>query len=480
MAGVAANLVGEILTQETTWATQILEAAKSALANLGALELPTSYGTNYGAVSFETNNVDAAPLPGDIAVGVAPDIVSIVVPTKPDKPSIPTVTLGAIRDITLPELPTISFPTLDITAPVYNVTAPKEWSFNINNILISDDPLVQACIQKLTSNIVNGGTGLSETVETAIWNRDLERNEQTLQDSTDKAVQVWAKTGFSLPDGMLAHSIAELQKEYMNRSIDRSREISIKQAELEQSNLFKSLDLSINLFSQLIGMLIKYEELCLRAQEDTAKYANEYIDMQIKAYAAKVDAYRATAQVHEMIIRAEISKVELYKAQIEGQKLIGDINQQTVQIYSEQLKATAILIDRYRVEVQAMVSEMEVEKAKVEANKLQFDAWAKKTDVVLAKYAGEVDLYKAASMINVSAAELYSKQAEAEARVNIAYAEMKMKSFAAADNANIEKAKMVMEAERGVAAAAASMASGAMAALSAQASMSYSESQQVE
>jgi hypothetical protein len=331
------------------------------------------------------------------------------------------------------------------------------------------------CISRLTNNIRYGGTGLSADVEAAIWDRDLERNEQTLEDSVDKTVQTWAKMGFSLPDGMLAHSIAELQKEYENRRIDRSREIAIKQAELEQTNLFKSLELASGLMAHIIGLEIEYEKLVLEAQNLTAKYANEYIDMQIKAYMAQVDAYKARAQVYETLIRAEIAKVELYKAELEGQKLIGDINEQTVNIYSEQMRAIAIMIDAYKAEIQAMTAELEMEKTKIEANKLQFDAWAKKADVAIAKYNGEVEQYKAASMVNISKAELLSKQAEAEARINLAYVELKVKSLEANNREMDLKAQISMQAMKGVADAYASMASGLMAALSARASMSYEE-----
>jgi hypothetical protein len=389
-------------------------------------------------------------------------------------------TLGDMKDIILPNLPSLTIPSIDIAPPVYNIASPKEWSFNLDNVLISDDPLVMECISKLINNIRYGGTGLSESVENDIWNRDLERNEQTLQDSTDKMVQLWAKTGFSLPDGMLAHSIAELQKEYANRRIDRSREIAIKQADLEQANLFKSLELSISLFSRVIELLIRYESLVLESQEKTARYANEYIDLQIKTYAAIVEAYKAKAMTYEMTIRAELSKVEIYRAQIEGQKLIGDINEQTVKIYSERMSAISVMVDTYKTEIQAMTAEMEMEKTKIEANKLQFDAWAKAADVAMAKYNGEVEMYKAVSQVNIAKAEVLGGQAEAEAKINLGYVELKVKSLEANNREMDLKAQISMEAMKGVAQAYSSMAAGAMAAINANASMSYGETAQVE
>ncbi len=476
MAGQAMTAVGTQITTINGYANSALSAAQSALSALAAIDLPTSYASSY-SIGGDAVFVPTSPSqPSAMAITTAPDIVSIAVPTKITKPDIASVSLGSLLAISLPSVPTVSFPALNVEAPVYSLTAPSEWAFGVNsNILISDDPMIQAAINRLSDNIANGGTGLSADVEAAIWARGLEREGQQLEDSSDNILSMWAKKGFSLPDGMLAHSLSEIQKEYMNKKIDRSREIEIKQAELEQANLFKSLELSIGLAKELIGLLISYEELVFKGQEATARFANEYIDLQIKTYMSMVEAYKATAQVQEMLIRSEIAKVELYKAQLDGQRLIGEINQQTVKIYSEQLQATTILIERYKTEVQAMVSELEVEKAKIEANKIQMDAWAKKADVEIARYNGAIELYKATSMFNVATAELQSKGVEANMRTTIAAVEATVRSYQVQETSMVAKAQIVMEAARGVAIAAGSMAAGAMAAASAHSSMSYDE-----
>jgi len=482
MSGQAMSEVQSQISIVNGYGASALAAAASALGSLAAAaNIPSSYASEYSFSSIQVPAIDSASPPGAISIGVAPDIISITIPTKVTKPDIATVTLGELLAITLPEVPSISMPSLNLDAPVYEITAPSQWSFGVNsNILITDDPMIQAAINRLTSNIRDGGTGLSPEIEAAIWARDLERNEQQLEDSTDKITSMWAKKGFSLPDGMLAHSLSEVQKEYMNRRIDRSREISIKQADLEQSNLFKSMEMAITLADKLINMLIRYEELVFKGQEATAKYANEYIDLQIKTYASRVDAYKATAQVYEMLIRGELSKVELYKAQIEGQKAIGDVNEQTIKVYSEQLRATTVLIDRYKTEVSAMVSELEVEKVKVEANKLQMDAWAKNADVQIARYSGEIEKYKADNQVNIASADIHGKIAEANMRAAIAVVESNVRGYEAQERGMVARAQVAMEAARGVATAAAAMASGAMAAMSAHAGMTYSESMALE
>jgi hypothetical protein len=549
MAGVAMSAVQSQLDASNGWGQAALDAAKEALSALSQLELSTTYPTTYGTYSLPIFTASPPSPPGALVVGEPPGTIEIEIPEKPEKPEIGEVELGELRQVVIPDAPTIgwpdietavlggmlpiaipstpevTFPPISLTPPVYEISPPLPWAFKVGDVIITDDPMIQAVIKRLTKNITEGGTGLSEAVETAIWQRDLERNEQQLADTTDKVASMWAKKGFSLPDGMLAHSLSEVQKEYMNKMLDRTREIAIKQAELEQTNLFKSMELAVNLAEKLINMLMRYEELVFRGQEATAKYANEYIDLQIKTYMAMVDAYKATAQTYEMIIRGELAKVEVYKAQMEGQKLIGEINAltvqiyseetkaismfldsyikgeiarvdafkaqiegqkaigevnaQAVQVYSEQLKATAILMDRYKTEAGVMVALLDVEKAKIEANKLQFDVWAKNSDVQMTKYNAETEMFKAMAQINISTAEFQSKQAEAQARMYFNSMELTLKSMEVATRSNDQKSQITMEAARGVAGAAASMAAGAMAAMSAHASMSYAETQSV-
>jgi hypothetical protein len=480
MAGSALSAVTSQQSLLTGYATSALQTANAALSALASIEIPESASASitYGAIGGFTP--ESGTRPALSGVGQAPGILPMGTVSIPDKPDIPQIdtanlTLGQMLNITLPAIPDITYPVLDITAPVYTIPTPVTWAFAVGDVLISDDPLIQVAITRLKNNIQIGGTGLSAAVEDAIWNLDLERMEQQLSDSTDKATAMWAKKGFSLPDGLLAHSLSELQKEYMNKSIDRSREIAIEQAKLEQSNLFKSLELTYNLASKLIENLIRYEELVFRGQEATAKYANEYIDLQIKTYASLVEIYKAKAQTYEIIIRAKLAKVEVYKAQIEGQRLIGTVNEQTVKIYSETVAAVKVIIDRYRAEVDAYTATLGAEKVKIEANKLQMDAWAEGTKSQIALYNGQVEMFKAESQFNVSSADLLTKSAEANLRAIVEASALQAKMYEGESRNNILSAQVQVEAAKGVAQSAASLAAGAMSAVHAQASMSYNE-----
>lgn len=460
----------------------------------------------------------------DISIDPPP---SLVWPIYPDKPSISIpnmkdVVLGAMLQYVIPDVPTVIDPTLP-TPPQMITINPTDWNFAIDNILVSDDPMVQAVMDRLRRNILHGGTGLSPDIEAAIWNRDLERNEQSLADSVDKATSMWAQKGFSLPDGILAHSLSELQKEYMNRRIDRSREISIKQAELEQTNIFKSLELSINLTFKLIEAATQYGTLILSVQEHTAKFANEYIRLQIEAQNSIIEVFKARVESYSALIRSNMAKVEIYKAQIEGALAVVNMNSETVKLYSAQIEAEIakykgvlegdqIIAQIFSTEVQAAVSqagieetkikayaetvraalakaevykaemdgmtaEINAERAKIDANVAQVTAWSKGAEVIIENHRSDIELYKANTQYNISTAEVFNKVAEVNIRSQIEKVKAQI-SEAELFCTNIRaEAQLRMEAARGVATAAASLAAGAMAAASVHAGISYSESQ---
>ena len=480
MSGEASGIVQSQISSLQGFANSALASAESALSSLGQLQLPNSYPTIYGVPTIPFTSPVHPSTPTTPNISGAPSIGGQVShPVFPSPPSITQPSVGSLLALTMPSIPTIEMPVLNVTPPDYSFTPPTNWSFAVGDVFITDDPMIQAVMNRLYNNIKYGGTGLSADIEQAIWQRDLERNNQQLLDSTDKVTSMWAKKGFSLPDGQLAHSLSEVQKEFMNRLIDRSREISIKQAELEQKNLFQSMEMAVKLADTLINGLIRFQELVFKGQEATAKFANEFIDLQIKTYIAKLDGYKTTAQVFETLIRAQIAKADLYKSQIEGQLAIGQINEQTVKIYAEQIQANMALVDIYKAQVQAMTAELESDKIVIEANKLQLDAWAKTAEVQIEYYRAQVAYYGAEGQINVSAADLYSKQVEAQVRALQEAQTVTERSYEAAERSAIAKAQVMMEAARGIATAAASMAAGAMAAMSAHAGITYSETNNV-
>jgi hypothetical protein len=542
-------IVTGIISNSTSTATTLIASATAALQSLAAFD--ANYGTlpnvEVGAVdpvSLMKPNIPVKPeidkhpdkdssidfgkivIPDqpDINYPDPPSLINISIPSKPiiSSPSMQNTYMGTLYSITLPDIPVIDIREFSVTPPVPIPIDVPTWTFDIDNILISDDPLIVAMKNKLLSNVVDGGTGLSPVVETDIWNRDLERNEQSLADATDKTVSMWAKKGFSLPAGLLADSLISLQTEYMNKSIDRSREIAIKQAELEQTNLFKSIELGTTLSTKLIDQLIQYQQLILTAQEYSAKYFNEYINLQIACNNSNMELFKARVQAYEISIRANIAMVDLYKARIEGelmkvtmnettakvyssqieaevskyrgslegQKVIGEIfstemqgvvaqanvNESIIKAYAEQVRTLSTVSEIYKSRVEAALAEAGIEKMKLDANIAETDTWAKQSEISLKEYQARLDAYKEELRYEMASAEIGNKMAETVVQLELSAAELRVNAAKVAGDALVAQGNARLEAARGVAAAAASMAAGAMAGVSANANLGYSES----
>ena len=546
--------IRRIVDEQRSWGETAIADARAAL---DALKSVGYQYTMYGNISEkEMHTVSLLPptTPGELTIEDAPDVsytydeptpptpldMTGKIPTEvpevdwsnirtPETPSLTwpnatmnTPAMGTLYGYTPPtNAPVINFPNISLTPPGdldLTITYP---SFSVEPITILDDPLVEIIRSRLTDNIRYGGTGLLPDIEDAIWNRDLERNEQQLEDSTDQIIQTWAKKGITLPDGMLANSISESQREYMNRRIDRSREISIKQAELEQTNLFKSMELGINLFGTVVKALSDYNQLMLQSQEYTAKYTAEYINLQIQAHNHLVDVYKAKVQTYEVQVRAELAKVEIYKAEIEAalgnlkadqltteiyrtqvmaaieeykghldaDKLIVEIfseetkaaiaqaglEESKVRVYAEQVRAAMSYVEIYKAQVEAYVAELGGEKAKIESNIAVVDIWRKKVDASIAAYNVKIEEYRANTQFNIGAAQTSITKNEAELRswaealrANLEYTKLEEQSIKS-------KAELELEAAKGVAIVASNMASGALASLNANASMAFTQ-----
>lgn len=549
MAGAALGAAQSQQSLLTSYATSALAAANTALENLSNSDYAYVTGVANAFSPFNPALPVLPAAPTTLAIGTAPMVQTITAPAPPAVPSITPPVAPDIPGIVIPVPPSMSSVTMDnIAAPTFEplpampiwaevvienlqveypqdiTLSPYVPSFTNEDILIKDDPMVAAIMDRITNNL-SGGSGLTQDVEDAIFNRDLERNEQTLEDTTDKMVAMWAKKGFSLPDGLLAHSLSEVQKEYMNKKIDRSREIAIKQADLEQNNLFKSMEAGVSLAFKLIEQLNTYKEMVFKIEETVVKYANEYLDMQIKAHNAIIDVLKAKIQLHELNIRAQTVKVENYKAQIEALMAINGVNENDVRLYSsqitaavekyrgelsgdtvkaqifstqmqgvlaqsqvnesiiksyaEQVRAGLAQAEVYKAEVEGMAAEVGAQKLIIEANIAQVTAWAKGADAQIAAHNSDVEIFKATGQMALAATELANKTAEVAFRGAIEQSKI-LTANAQIIAGSIEAAgKSRIAAASGVAQAASSLAAGAMAAVHAQASFSYAETMQL-
>jgi len=186
---------------------------------------------------------------------------------------------------------------------------------------------------------VNGAsTGLSATVEQAIWSRGRARETLNASATSQEAVRSFAMRGFAKPPGMLAIELAQALQTAQDASSALSRDIAIKQADLEQTNRRFAMEMG----AKLDGLM-------------TARYgaiADGYIK-RVQAYSAQAAAQASRMQAEADVYRAELQynqalsgvKIDVAKANIANLipkvSILSDISKHSAQV-SAQMAASAL------------------------------------------------------------------------------------------------------------------------------------------
>lgn len=415
-----------------------------------------------------------------------------IAPTSSDFPSIPSS--PSVSDFSFPIAPAYSLPTApsltDIVVPDFIENTIADVTTSIPTLdfdvpaqpSISDggdvhqDALMSAALTKLLTNITSGGTMLNATVEDDIWNRDRERSEQALQDAIDKITAQWAKLNFTLPDGLLANQITALQTEYMNKDLDRSRDISIKQAELEQAGMFKSLELAIGLEQVIVGSQNEYAKRVLESSKSTAEITIALFRERVTLYNVQLERFKADVEAYKARIQAEIGRAEVFKTRVMALQTISAIDESKVKVYSAHIAAIEQLVNIYQNEIKAVAVMYEAEKSKIERFKVQVEAYSASIDAVTKKYLAEVEGYKGYIQAWVASSDSQSKFAETNLKAQMVKAEADIKQWEIQMKLVQEETTLKLEALKAVAQTASNVAAGALSAAHASASLSYQNS----
>lgn len=298
--------------------------------------------------------------------------------------SLPNDPTTKLKDISLASAPVLPIIVFDGMLPVDNIVVP---AVNISGGDIAySSALVDNLKSKLNSNITVGGTGLSPTVEANIYARDQERANLELQATRDKIANEWAKRGFNLPDGVLSSQLLAVDLDFLNKRLDVSRDIAIKQAELEQANIFKSIDSAIAIEGQLISFANSMAQRAVDVSKATADALIAVFNADVQRYTVGLEAYKAQATVFESKVRAQLAEVEKYKAEIDAGKLTQDINLGYIEIYKAQLSGINTLYSLYNTQIASSKLLLDNEKGKIEANKMQIDLYVAKVNSKIADY----------------------------------------------------------------------------------------------
>lgn len=351
-------------------------------------------------------NLPSVPSPLDISLPVKNFTVDIDFdfPVTPDTtlPNVPT-----LLELNIPAAQSLAIPTFDIDFPTSNSLVVPGITFGFSETSYSDTLLTtvkDSLISRLTTS-----TGLSPIIENAIWDRGRDRESRAILLAENNLLADQVAKGFSRPIAAQRAALESLYQESQSKIIDLSRDIMIKQAELEQENIKTSIQQTI----ALEDLLIKEHSTISQRSFEVAKYIQdisiELFKVEVSKFTAEVTAYQAFASAYQARVQAELSKIEIFKAQIEAEKLKGDVNEQNIRLYLARIEGVKSNVEIFKSLIAAVSEKIRAESLKLESYRTDVDAYS---SAVKAK-ADEFGIYSEQIKGELAKVEVFDSQVKA-------------------------------------------------------------------
>lgn len=347
----------------------------------------------------------------------------------------PTITIGAVptlpqvQDVAIPDAPDVALPDapdfLALTTHTFaGVNLREDWLDKLDDVpelqLLEPAPFqfsrAPGYASQLLDNLkaiiaarIQGGTGLNPAVEQAIWDRARDRETKIALAREQEVMRAAESLGFALPSGSLAGQLADARREYFDKLADLSREIAIKQAELEQSNVKDAIQQGLALESQLMDQALKLDQLAFEAARVAADNALAAYNARLAQYQALLDGYRTYATAYETVVKAEMNKVEVFRSLLAAEQTKAQINESLVSRYKAEIEGRMAAVEIYKARVQAAQTLVSLEQTKIQAGAEQIRAFVATINAETSK----VELHKASIQAEATKQEAYKSQVQA-------------------------------------------------------------------
>lgn len=425
----AAALQTPQLEFETTWPeAPALDALPEATVTLPSTSFPSDFSGSVGSPPSVVLPTDVAPTAPALA---DPTYVPGAAPDKPMLDALSTVMLPAAPEAwappAAPALLTIN------VQPFAGIDTHSEWLNQLSNMpadLVLSEPSAfvapvtdrynSALLQEMVGLLrhrLQGGTGIAPAVEQAIWDRGRAREAVAAEASVAEVMRTSEARGFAFPDGALHAALREGQRVSLAKSAELSREIAIKQAELEQANARHAIEQGVALEGQLIEYANNIEQRAFNAAQFAAQNAIEIYNALVGKYRVALEKYSTTASVYRSLIEAETAKVTAYRASVEAETAKVEINKSLIEEQRLQIEVRNARIEAYKAELEGVQALLSVDKLKIEGFAERIRAYVAELEAETTR----VEAFKAQVSADQARADIYRTQVEAHvAKINSA------------------------------------------------------------
>lgn len=481
---VAAGLSAPNIDLSVDWPSiPSIEAADTVSVTLPSTTFPVNPVTSFpGAPSISVLE-DAAPgAPALPSYTFTPGTM----PERPQAPSLQSVTIPtAPTDWVVPTMPAL----LSINVlPFGGMNPHTEWLTRLDDtpgdlVLAAPTPYTDPAVGRYSSDLLsqtsrllqdrlNGGTGLPPEIEQAIWDRARTREAASNATLVSDVIRNAEQRGFMLPTGALNAALLEANRQLVAKTAELSRDVAMKQADLEQANLKHAIENGIALEARLIDYANNIEQRAFESARFAAQNAVEIYNALVGKFRAVLERFSTVANVYNTLISAERSKVEAYRAQVDAERAKADVNtallgelraqidirNSQIAVYQAQLEATKTLVevDKTKIEsfgevVRAYTAEISAETVRVEAYKAQLQGNATLADVYKTQVEAWSSVLSTRAQVARTKAEAYASSIQGETAKAQAYASQvgaeaeKLRALVGVEGLKVDAGKLSVE-----------------------------------
>lgn len=340
------------------------------------------------------------PDPFSALIPDPPQLSGAIVPVEPGfaLPEVPT-----LLSLALPAPPSLDIPLFEDTLRDSPIAPTVDFAWNEVEYATT---LLSTMNSRLVDVVAGASTGLAPEVEAAIWQRGRDREALLTNRAIEEAMRATAARGFTMPQGVLIRIVQQALQDSIARDASLSRDVMIKQAELEQSNFQFAFGLAVQLESTLIGHFNNVQNRAFEGLKFRAQIEIELFNAKVQLYQADVAAFQAKGAIFETRLKGALAQLDIYRAELDGQRTISEINRNQASIYQAQVDGVRAVVEIYRSRVEAVKAQIEADRNKAEVYRAQLQGYDSLVKAKQSEYEG----YAARIRAEATKTEMYGQQ----------------------------------------------------------------------
>jgi hypothetical protein len=163
-----------------------------------------------------------------------------------------------------------------------------------------------------------GGTGLSPTVEQALYSRGKERLTEEAYRTEAEAMTLFASRGFSLPQGVLFAKVQEAQQFAFDKSGDLARDVLVENTKISVETVKFAAQQATQLRLGMFDALARFLDASVKTPLASVEYSKAFIDARKGVADAIVSYYNVQTKESELGLTAGIKNMENKQAQYQA------------------------------------------------------------------------------------------------------------------------------------------------------------------